>query len=172
MIRILSIGLFAATVALIVWGVLTAYDTNLSVGRMWETPVIKPHEYPIPVMAAGSVPVKGGEELYRNAAAEEFEAPFSLADPAAIAAGKTAYQYYCSHCHGKNYDGYGTVGQSFAPTPRDLRSEKVQTMSDALLFKEISYGIPDGRQPPLAGTMEVDERWQAIAYVKSLGLRD
>jgi hypothetical protein len=42
---------------------------------MWQTPVIKPHEKPIPVMAAGSVPVNGGEALYR-AAAENDHATF------------------------------------------------------------------------------------------------
>jgi hypothetical protein len=44
-------------------------------------------------------------------------------------------------------------------------------MPAGMLFKEISYGIPDGRQPALATTMTVDERWQAIAFVKSLGQR-
>ena len=87
-------------------------------------------------------------------------------------AGKTAYHYYCIHCHGNHFDGYGTVGQSFAPPPGDLRSAKVQSMSDGRLFKEISYGIPGGRQPALATTMGVADRWHAIAYVKSLSLRE
>ena len=55
MVRILSVGLIVTTVLLVVWGVLTGYDELLSVGRMWETPAIKPHEAPIPVMTAGSV---------------------------------------------------------------------------------------------------------------------
>ena len=41
-----------------------------------------------------------------------------------------------------------------------------------LLFKEISYGIPGGRQPALATTIEADERWRIVAYVKSLGKRE
>lgn len=172
MVRILSVGLIVTTVLLVVWGVITGYDELLSVGRMWETPAIRPHEKPIPVMAAGSVPIHGGEALFRAATAEELEAPFALNEPAAIAAGKNAYQYYCIHCHGKNYDGYGTVGQSFAPPPGDLRSAKVQSMPAGVLFKEISFGIPDGRQPALATTVAVNDRWNAIAYVKSLGLRD
>jgi mono/diheme cytochrome c family protein len=170
--RIAVLGLIVSTVVLIAVGVITLYDYNLSVGRMWQTPVIKPHEKPIPVMAAGSVPVSGGEALYRAAAAETITPPFALTEPAAIAAGKIAYQRYCYQCHGPNFDGYGTVGQSFAPPPGDLRTAKIQSMSPGLLFKEISYGIPDGRQPALATTMTVDERWQSIALVKSLGVRD
>jgi mono/diheme cytochrome c family protein len=171
MLRILSVSLIATLFALTVWGVLTLYDTFMPAGRMWLTPRIMPYENPIPVMAAGSVPFKGGEEFYRIAAAENLQAPFSLTEPTAIAAGKTDYQYFCIHCHGQNFDGYGTVGQSFAPTPRDLRSEKVQSMPAGQLFKEISFGIPGGRQPALDTTIAVKDRWYVIAYVKSLGLR-
>ncbi len=170
--RILVLGLIVSTVALIAVGVITLYDYNMSVGRMWQTPSIKPYEEPIPVMADGSMPVAGGEALYRAAAAETITPTFLLSDPAAIAAGKIAYQRYCYQCHGPNFDGYGTVGQSFAPPPGDLRTAKIQSMSPGLLFKEISYGIPDGRQPALATTMTLDERWHAIALVKSLGVRN
>jgi hypothetical protein len=52
-----------------------------------------------------------------------------------------------------------------------LRSPKVQATSNGALFREISYGIPDGRQPALATTITVSDRWQIIAYVKSLGTR-
>lgn len=171
MVRIVSVALIVSTVALIVWGVITAYDTLMPVGRMWRTPAIKPHENPIPVMAAGSVPVGGGEEFYRLVAAAELTPPVALTEPAAVALGKTAYQYYCIHCHGKNFDGYGTVGQSFAPKPEDLRSTRIQSLDDGKFFKEISFGIPGGRQPPLATTMAVADRWRVIAYIKSLGQR-
>lgn len=171
MIRILSVVLIASTVLLIAWGLITLYDDNLSVGRMWQTPTIKPYEHPIPVMAAGSVPVGGGEEFYRLASAADLTPPFALTEPVAVALGKTAYQYYCIHCHGKNFDGYGTVGQSFAPKPEDLRSARIQSLDDGKFFKEISFGIPGGRQPPLATTMAVADRWRVIAYIKSLGQR-
>lgn len=170
--RILSLGLIVTTLGLMAWGAITLYDELLSVGRMWETPAIKPHEKPIPVMAAGSVPVHGGEALFRAAADESLVAPFEMTDATAIEGGQIAYQRYCVHCHGPNFDGYGTVGQSFAPTPGDLRSEKIQAISVGTLFKEISYGIPGGRQPALATTMSVEDRWRAIAFIKSLGRRE
>jgi mono/diheme cytochrome c family protein len=171
MIRILSAVLIATTAFLIVWGVITAYDTLMPAGRMWRTPGIKPYEEPIPVMENGSVPVSGGEAIFHAAAAEELKPPFEMTNPNVIAAGRTAYGYYCVHCHGKNFDGYGTVGQSFAPKPRDLRDAKVQTMAEGALFKEISFGIPEGRQPALATTVSVADRWHTIAFIKSLGQR-
>lgn len=168
MVRILTVGLIATTVLLVVWGVITGYDEFLSVGRMWKTPVIKPHEHPFPVMASGSVPFNGGEAFYHASNADDLVAPADLSQAAVIHAGQMAYARFCVHCHGTNYDGYGTVGQSFAPPPRDLRSQQVQSMPVGMLFKEISFGIPNGRQPALATTMSVNDRWNVIAYVKSL----
>jgi hypothetical protein len=74
-------------------------------------------------------------------------------------------------CHGPNHDGKGTVGQSFHPLPTDLRSAKVQSKAEGVHFKEISYGVPKGRQPALATTIPVLDRWRIVAYVKSLGVR-
>jgi hypothetical protein len=45
-------------------------------------------------------------------------------------------------------------------------------MAEGNIFKDISYGVPKGRQPPLATTIQVIDRWRIVAYVKSLGLRD
>jgi hypothetical protein len=45
-------------------------------------------------------------------------------------------------------------------------------MPQGTLFKEISYGIPNGRQPPLATTIAVTDRWRIIAFLKSLGPRN
>ena len=162
---------FVAIVLLTAWGVLTAYDYALSAGRMWETPAIKPHERPIPVNVRGIVPFDGGEVRLRHTPEQELQPPFALADAGRIKGGEKGYFTYCAQCHGKYHDGNGTVGQSFAPLPGDLRSAKIQQLSAGTLFKEISYGIPGGRQPALATTIAVTDRWQIIAYVKSLGVR-
>lgn len=140
-------------------------------GRMRETPAVKAHEEPLLVMDPGTVPVNGGESVYRITEASMLKSPLPLTDPAVIEAGKGLYFTFCAQCHGKYADGNGTVGQSFAPLPTDLRSLKVQALSEGTHFKEISYGIPKGRQPPLATTIAPPDRWRIIAYVKSLGLR-
>lgn len=171
MLRILGAVSVVVIFGLIVWGVVTLYDANMRLGRMWETPGVKPHEEPIPVMDPHTIPNDGGEARYRLADAASLKAPFDLTQAAVIKAGEQDYQYYCIQCHGQRYDGLGTVGQSFAPLPGDLRSPKVQSMPDGQMFHEISYGIPGGRQPALASTITPDERWQVIAFVKSLGLR-
>ena len=171
MTRILALAVIVAVAGLALYGGVTLFDETLQVGRMWETPGIKPHEKPIPVMAVGSVPWSEAEQIYRVADPDGLRAPFLLTDPAAVSEGARQYMYYCSHCHGRHHDGLGTVGQSFAPLPGDLRSARVQTLPGGRIFHEISYGIPDGRQPALATTISLTDRWRIIAFVKSLGVR-
>ncbi|MBT8339605.1 MAG: hypothetical protein HKP58_19070, partial [Desulfatitalea sp.] len=65
MIRILCAALIVTTLGFAAYGALTLYDETLQVGRMWETPAVRPHEKPIPVMADESMPYTGGERLYR-----------------------------------------------------------------------------------------------------------
>ena len=171
MVRVLCLALIVCVVGLVAYGAITLYDESMQVGRMWETPAVKPHEEPIPVTAATMVPFDGGEALLRAADPDAMQAPFPLDDVRTIAQGQRGYRFYCIQCHGKYHDGNGTVGQSFAPLPGDLRSIRVQSMMPGRLFHEISYGIPGGRQPALSTTASVAERCQIIGYVKSLGRR-
>jgi hypothetical protein len=147
------------------------YDNNFRYGRMRETPAVRPYEEPLLIMEAGLVPVDGGEEIFRVSAGIDLMPPVNMSQAAVIARGKNVYRIYCAQCHGYNYDGNGTVGQSFHPLPTDLRSTRVQGSPAGVLFKSVSYGIPDGRQPPLYATITVEDRWKVVAYVKSLGLR-
>ena len=160
-----------AVVGYVAYEALMYYDDNFIYGRMRETPAVRPYEKPMLIMEAGLVPFAGGELNYRIARAEDIASPLAMYDPQTIKAGQTVYLNYCAQCHGRNYNGKGTVGQSFHPLPGDLRSAKVQTRIEGALFQEISYGIPGGRQPALATTVSITERWQVIAYIKSLGLR-
>jgi mono/diheme cytochrome c family protein len=162
---VLTVVLSAAYVGL------TFYDDHFKFGRMWETPGIRPHEEPIPVMTSGIVPFTGGDAIHFATSVEDLHSPLDPADPKNITLGREAYFTFCAQCHGKKHDGNGTVGQSFAPLPTDLRAAKVQSRSVGSLFKEISFGTPDGRQPPLATTIDVPDRWRIVAYIKSLGSR-
>jgi mono/diheme cytochrome c family protein len=159
-------------VILVAYEVIIFYDTNFRYGRMWETPGVRPHEEPLLTMQARVVPFGGGEEDFRATPAEALKSPIDEAGPEVLKLGKASYLLYCAQCHGSNYDGNGTVGQSFSPLPTDLRSIKVQSLSDGVFFKEISYGVPDGRQPPLATTIAPMDRWRIVAHVRSLGVRN
>jgi mono/diheme cytochrome c family protein len=159
--------------ALLVVGVLVLrhIDDYADVWRMRETPAVRPHEEPLLIMEEGVVPFSGAEAILRTTQAEKLQSSLNLKDPVVIEAGKTLYFNFCYQCHGPNHDGNGTVGQSFSPLPTDIRSAKIQALPAGVHFKEISYGVPDGRQPALATTIPVLDRWRIVAYVKSLGVR-
>jgi len=169
--KVLLILIAAGVVIYAAYEALMFYDNEFLYGRMRETPAVRPHEEPLLIMATGVVPVSGGEMHYRTQKPDDLKSSLEMNNPETINRGQAVYFNYCAQCHGKNHNGNGTVGQSFAPLPTDLRSAKVQDSSAGVLFKNISYGVPDGRQPPLHATITVDDRWRVISYVKSLGVR-
>ena len=170
--RIIVLAGFVATVLTAAYLVITVYDENLTAGRMWETPAVRPHEEKLQLMETGLIPFDGGEASFRASVAEALMSPFESDNSKIIESGKSLYFTYCAQCHGKYLDGNGTVGQSFHPLPADLRDPKIQALPEGALFKSISYGIPGGRQPPLATTINVVDRWQIIAFLKSLPPRN
>jgi hypothetical protein len=169
--KIIGFLIVVAIVIVAVYHALIYYDNNFRYGRMRETPAVRPYEEPLLIKEAGLVPFSGGEAIYRASAGIDLNSPINLTQPPVIARGKAVYLIYCAQCHGYNHDGNGSVGQSFAPLPTDLRSARVQESPAGVLFKNISYGIVDGRQPPLHATISVDDRWKVVAFVKSLGTR-
>jgi mono/diheme cytochrome c family protein len=167
----LLIALIPVLVVIVLYEGLILYDNLFPYGRMRETPAVRPLEEPLLQTEEGLVPYGGGEELIRVTDGKDLKPSIDMVDPAVIQQGQKVYSLYCQQCHGKYHDGNGTVGQSFHPLPTDLMSEKVRQTPNGVLFKEISYGIQGGRQPALATTIEVEDRWRVVAYVKSLGLR-
>jgi mono/diheme cytochrome c family protein len=169
-----NISIFLAIVlviGLVAYEALIFYDNNFPYGRMHETPALKPHEEPMPIMEAGVVPINGGDAILRVTAAAGLNPPMDIKDPVSVARGRAVYFTFCAQCHGIDFDGNGTVGQSFNPLPTDLRSAAVQSQHAGMLFKSISYGIPGGRQPALDTTIMIEDRWKVVAFVKSLGPR-
>ena len=152
------------------WQGLNLFDDRFPFGRMWETPAVRPHEEVMLVMEEGSVPVSQAEERFRTTPDNLLASPYPGNENAVARQGEALYFTFCAPCHGVDLDGNGTVGQSFSPLPTDLRSREVMALSDGFLFKRISYGNPpDGRQPPLATTIDVSDRWKIIAFIRSAG---
>jgi mono/diheme cytochrome c family protein len=149
-------------------------DNYARYGRFRETVAVHPHEEPLLVMKDGIVPVTDGEAFLRAAKAETLKSSLPSGDPAVLDEGRSLYFTFCAQCHGKYHDGNGTVGQSFYPLPTDLRTQRIQSLPEGVLFQAISYGIPkpDNRQPALATTIDILDRWRIVAYVKSLGPRN
>lgn len=144
--------------------VVNIYDELMTVGRMRETPAVRPHEEPLLIMEQGTVPFQQSEELVRIKLEQDRLPTEMPAGHSQVDFGKQEYQAFCSHCHGEDLDGYGTVGQSFNPIPIDLTGERVTQMSDADIFYTISYGT--ARSPALASSMSVESRNAVIQYIR------
>jgi mono/diheme cytochrome c family protein len=134
-------------------------------GRMKEDEAVHTYRAYMPEMPSKTIPIDGGIQIFREADPNELINPIAYSQES-VQRGKGAYGYYCIQCHGPLADGLGTVGQSFAPLPANLKAPNVQDQSDGSLFYRISLGF--NRHPPLWYTVAEDNRWAIINYVRSL----
>lgn len=134
-------------------------------GRMKEDEAVHTYRAYMPEMPSKTIPIDGGIQILREADPDELINPIAYSQES-VQRGKEAYGYYCIQCHGPFADGLGTVGQSFAPLPANLKAPNVQNQSDGSLFYRISLGF--NRHPPLWYTVAEDNRWAIINYVRSL----
>lgn len=134
--------------------------------RMKNQPHLRAYDAKMPHLPAGAVPVKDARlPLPTTQQAASLRNPLP-ATPDNIQRGRTYYQYYCIFCHGQTGDGYGPVGESFFPTPTDLRGAKVKALSDGQLLRAMLTGT--GHEPVLETTVLSEHRWYLVLYVRSL----
>lgn len=87
--------------------------------------------------------------------------------------GQVLYAQKCAVCHGPGGRGDGPAEFVVFPKPRDLTSGKFKIRStptlptDDDLFRVITAGIPGTAMPGWASLSE-SERWDLVAYVKTL----
>ncbi len=108
-------------------------------------------------------------------APDEFESltnPF-VGDSQAIATGKAIFEDKCAECHGPEGKGDGPEAVFNNPKPADLANTEVMSgHSDGYLFWRVTKG---GSMEPFNSGMKAfemslddNERWQVITYVRTL----
>jgi len=153
--RLLGLGILAsaaaATVGLVLMFAGPRMDDQVNV-RSYRAAAL-----PVP---AGSVPLQTGW-------VHPTDGPCSPPPgESAMAAGFRGYSYYCVFCHGDRGDGDGPVGQSYVPKPADLRSERVQSLSDEQLARAMVAGT--GHAPVLERVVPPEVRQDIARYVRGL----
>jgi hypothetical protein len=138
-------------------------------GKMKEDEAVHTYRAYMPEMPSKTIPTDGGIQILRKADPDKLSNPIPYSQES-VQRGKEAYGYYCIQCHGPLADGLGTVGQSFAPLPANLKVSNVQDQSDGSLFTRISLGFK--KHPPLWYTVAEDNRWAIINYIRSLAKPD
>ncbi|SPF50902.1 conserved exported hypothetical protein [Syntrophobacter sp. SbD1] len=132
--------------------------------EMRDDEAVQAYNQEFPQMPKKTIPVDGGNWVERQADPTELANPLS-GDARIITWGYERYRFYCVQCHGPRLDGMGTVGQSFAPLPADLKSSVVQDQSDGEIFYQIRFGF--NRHPALYATVTDDETWAIVRYMRS-----
>jgi mono/diheme cytochrome c family protein len=82
-------------------------------------------------------------------------------DPEAVAAGRILFEQHCSECHGNSAAG-GRQGPS-------LRVEEIQSATPGAIFWVLTNGVVR-RGMPVWSKLPEPQRWQLVAYLKSLGV--
>jgi mono/diheme cytochrome c family protein len=82
-------------------------------------------------------------------------------DPGAVTAGQLLFQRHCAECHGDSAEG--KKGPS-------LRAEEVQNATPGAIFWVLTNGVVR-RGMPVWSRLPEPQRWQLVAYIKSLGVK-
>ena len=121
---------------------------------------------------AGSIP-RGFMPLHYAAtpqdaarAGEELVSPDVPVNERALQRGTQVFANFCSECHGASATGNGPVAQRGYPPPPSLLAEHAVKMKDGQLFHILTYG--QNNMPSYASQLSRQDRWDAIAYVRSL----
>lgn len=130
--------------------------------RMRVQPKILPYQALLPAVPEGTTPVAWTQtpnlESARNPVADT-EATRRI--------GQAYYRDYCAFCHGQAGNGDGPVGRSYVPTPTDLTTPAVRSLSDGALYQGMLTGV--GHTPVLGHVVDPNAPWYIIHYVRSLG---
>ena len=95
--------------------------------------------------------------------------------PEASERGKEVYEESCAHCHGTEGRGDGSAAENLLPKPRDftrglykIRStEAGELPTDQDLYDIITEGMPGSSMPGWETSLNADDRWELVAYIKT-----
>lgn len=87
-------------------------------------------------------------------------------DRARIDHGRAIYTRFCALCHGDLGDGKGITTHFGMNQPPSYHSDSMRALTDGALFRVVTEG--KGTMGPLAGRLDVEDRWAAVAWVRVL----
>lgn len=135
----------------------------LLMAALWmdRQPSYKPYQAPVLTPPAGSVPITGRELISQDS---EPKNPLA-ATATSLKQGKTLFTINCAMCHGQSSKELGPVGKKLNPPPPGLEQELVRGLSDANIFKAITFGF--GRMPPFRDKLAPQERWELVNFLRT-----
>lgn len=89
----------------------------------------------------------------------------------AVAEGQGVYLTHCANCHGATGDGNGAFSASLMkPAPNLAHPASLARRTDADLFAATTDGAAGSPMPSFGRTLQDDERWKAVAFLRLLSL--
>jgi mono/diheme cytochrome c family protein len=86
-----------------------------------------------------------------------------------LADGKEAFSHYCVACHGLDGQNTGVpFAENVSPPIPPLTSQEVQTYTDGQLKWILDFGIWPSGMPGSKGTLNDEELWSIVAYLRHL----
>jgi len=101
----------------------------------------------------------------------------AVAMTASVENGKKIYDVHCFQCHGFEGRGDGSAATYLARRPRDFTEglyklktspPNVSRVRDEDIYHAISNGMSSAGMPPWKNVLSAQERWNLVAYLKSL----
>jgi mono/diheme cytochrome c family protein len=121
----------------------------------------KPYKAPVLAPPAGAVPITG-KEVVSQGSEPKNPVPSTATS---LAEGKTLFETNCVICHGQTSAERGPVGKKFVPPPPGLDHDMVKGLTDATIFKVITFGF--GRMPVFQDKLTPRERWNIVNFLRT-----
>jgi copper resistance protein D len=108
------------------------------------------------------------DALYIDAYPKTYLRPSVPYNAISVANGSHIYQETCAACHGVGGYGDGPNRKGLVPKPADLTAKHAADHTAGDLFWWLSYGVKDTAMPGFAASLEEEERWDMINFVRAL----
>jgi mono/diheme cytochrome c family protein len=89
-----------------------------------------------------------------------------LDDAQVVSRGAIVFSNFCTPCHGGTGKGDGLVVQRGYPAPPSLYADNARKIKDGQIFHILTYGQKN--MPAYASQLSPEDRWNVIAFVRSL----
>jgi mono/diheme cytochrome c family protein len=85
--------------------------------------------------------------------------------------GKVTYLNNCMTCHGCAGNGLGHYAGTLTVTPANFKQEPFRSMPDEQWFWHVSEGVQGSVMPPWKASLDEEQRWKAIRYIRQIFAR-
>ena len=111
----------------------------------------------------------GGAQRNVPEDAKKLKSPIPMSVEA-VSAGKKLFDRHCAVCHGDDGKGNTDMAESLPKKPADLTRREMNAFSEGEIFWVVTNGLPKSGMPAFQKKLTDNERWQVVAFARTLSL--